>query len=119
MAVPFKIIQLDRPRKIKFTINALILAETLCGKPGGQIVMDLSQTNYETAAKCLFAGLKHEDKDLTFEKTKELIDEHIDNMFNFVQIVSSAFSAANGIEIDINETLETTAVKAEETSPNI
>ncbi len=66
------IIELDRPRMLKFTTNALCELEDLFGLPvdkWGEVPNGLN-----TLRLMLYAGLKHEDPSITIEKAGDLID---------------------------------------------
>ena len=67
-------INLDKPRTLRFGINALAKIEDLTGKPLSKL--DLSQVGIKDILVITFAGLCHEDKELTIEKVGDLIDEY-------------------------------------------
>jgi hypothetical protein len=67
-------IQLDKIRNLRYGMNALVTIEELTGKSITKI--DLSDISMKDLRTILFAGLYHEDKELTPEKVGNLIDEH-------------------------------------------
>lgn len=100
MAVPYKEIVLDKPRRIKFNISALITAQALCGKPIMHIISDAVQCDVEVIAKLLCAGFKHEDKDINVNKVVDLLDEYVDDLSSIYKIVVEAFCAATGAKVE-------------------
>ncbi len=72
----FTILELDRPRKLRYGMGALILIEELTGKAITQL--DMQNIKIGDLAKILYAGLYNDDKALTVEKVVDLIDEHSD-----------------------------------------
>lgn len=81
-------IMLDKERTLKFTLNSLVYAEENgvdlqnLGKEGSIKLKDLRTL--------LYAGLMHEDKDLTPEKVGEMID------FNNLEEITEALTKAFG-----------------------
>lgn len=73
---PSVTINLDKPRTLRYGINALAKIEDLTGKPLSKL--DLTQVGIKDILIITYAGLAHEDKDLTIEKVGDLIDEHSD-----------------------------------------
>ena len=80
-------IQLDKMRNFRYGMKAISLIEKKLGKPIGKI--DLENLTMEDAAAMIWAGLVHEDKDLTPEKIMDLVDEYSD-----VQTVLTAMGEA-------------------------
>lgn len=66
-------VDLDRTRTLKYTLNALILAESLTGKKLSDMGEDKSGFDLSYLRAMLFAGLVWEDKDLTIETVGDLI----------------------------------------------
>ncbi len=70
-------IELDKIRNLRYGMKAISLVEKKFGKPFMKIegVRDgtLSMEGYATI---IWAGLVHEDKDLTPDKVMDLIDKH-------------------------------------------
>lgn len=70
-------IELDKTRNFKFGMRAIDLIEKKYGKP----IMEIDGLNngmltMEDYATLIWAGLSHEDKELTIEKVMDLVDEH-------------------------------------------
>lgn len=100
--IPYKEINLDKPRKVKFNVSALITAETLCGKKGMEIVQDTIMFDMNTFIKLLCAGLRHEDKDLTVDKVTGILDTYMeenDSITPITDIVTEMYCKAIGVKI--------------------
>jgi len=73
MARQYVIIELDRPRKLRYGMNQLAVLEDALGIPVSEL------TNIKMGVKelrlFLWAGLQWEDPSLTIEKAGELADE--------------------------------------------
>ena len=69
-------IELDKPRTFRYGMNALIKIEELTGK--NLTKLDLDNISVKDLRTIVYAGLFHEDKDLTPEKCADLIDEYSD-----------------------------------------
>jgi hemerythrin-like domain-containing protein len=67
-------IQLDKVRNFKYGMRALSLVEKKFKKPINKVDMD--NMTMEDTATLIWAGLVHEDKNLTPDKVMDLIDEH-------------------------------------------
>jgi hypothetical protein len=87
------VIQLDKIRNLRYGMNALVTIEKLTGKSITKI--DLSDISMKDLRTILFAGLYHEDKELTPEKVGNLIDEH-ENLSEIAEKLGEAFSLAFG-----------------------
>ncbi len=69
-------IKLDRQRNLLFGFGALQLFKSIHGK--SLMKIDFEEEDMEDIMPLMiYVGLKHEDSDLTQEKTVELIDEHL------------------------------------------
>jgi hypothetical protein len=66
--------QLDRIRNVRLSLGALSLAEETLNKSLSQVVAD--GMRIKQTATILWAGMQHEDKELTPDKVIELIDEY-------------------------------------------
>ena len=86
-------INLDKPRTLRFGINALAKIEDVTGKPLTKL--DLNSIGIKDLLGIVYAGLYHEDKDLTVEKVGDLIDEYSD-LTEVAQKISEALSLAFG-----------------------
>ena len=72
MSKPFVVVNLDRPRKIKYTINALATLEDILERPVTELG---SNVGVRELRALLWAGLLHEDANLTLEQAGNLMDE--------------------------------------------
>jgi len=86
-------IELDKARNLRYGMNALVKVEELTGK--SIIKLDLENLSMKDLRTILFAGLYHEDRDLTPEKVGELIDEH-SNIAAVAEKLGEAFTVAFG-----------------------
>lgn len=75
--VKFIEINLDKPRKLRFGMMALMRIEKKLGKPFSKIDFE-NELTYEELATVIWGGLVHEDQDLTIERVAELVDEYSD-----------------------------------------
>ncbi len=93
MAKPFVLLELDRPRKLRFGMNSLIMIEELTGK--SLVNMDMTAIGFKDIRAIIYAGLYADDKTLTPDQVGDLIDEYSD-----IQTVSAkleeAFTASFG-----------------------
>ena len=87
------VVQLDKVRNLRYGMNALVTIEELTGKSITKI--DLSDISMKDLRTILFAGLYHEDKDLTPEKVGDLLDEY-GNLSEIAEKLGEAFSLAFG-----------------------
>lgn len=69
-------IELDKPRTLRYGINALAKIEESIGRP--IMGLDLENLGIRELLVIVYAGLYHEDKALTIEQVGDLIDEHSD-----------------------------------------
>ena len=86
-------IELDKARNLRYGINALVKVEELTGKSITKL--DLENISMKDLRAILFAGLYHEDLDLTPEKVGTLIDEHSD-IGKIAEKLGEAFGLAFG-----------------------
>ena len=86
-------IELDKIRNLRYGMNALVKVEEITGK--NITKLDLSDISMKDLRTILFAGLYHEDKDLTPEKTGNLIDEY-GNITEIAAKLGEAFTLAFG-----------------------
>lgn len=94
-AIPFLVIELDRPRKIRLGMSAIVEFEMLTGEKVMAINKD---SNFEVLMKLLWVMLKQEDKELTFEGTLELIDEYGGSLTEIMSFVGEVISIAFGAD---------------------
>lgn len=86
-------IQLDKMRNFRYGMKAISLIEKKLGKPVSKI--DMENLTMEDAAVMIWAGLVHEDKDLTPEKVMDLVDEYSD-VQTVLKAMGEAFKGAFG-----------------------
>lgn len=86
-------ITLDRPRTLRYGLNALAKVEDLTGK--SIMSLDLNNVSIKDLLAIIFAGLYHEDKDLTVAKVGDLIDEY-SNITEVAEKLGDAFTLAFG-----------------------
>lgn len=84
-------INLDKERTIKFNLNALITAEKITGKKLSELGDSKDSFDLEFLRGMLFAGLSHEDKDLTVEAVGEMID--MDNLEDVTNKLGEAMNS--------------------------
>lgn len=84
-------IQLDKMRNFRYGMKAISLIEKTLKKPISKI--DIDNLTMEDAAIMIWAGLVHEDRDLTPEKVMDLVDEY-SNIQTVLAAMSEAFQAA-------------------------
>lgn len=90
-------LELDKPRGLRFGLNALVRVEEMIGKPISKL--DLDNISVKDMRTIIYAGLYHEDKNLTPERVGELIDDFSD--INTVaeklgEAMTEAFGRKNG-----------------------
>lgn len=88
-------IQLDKTRNLKFGMRAFYLIEDT-------LKIKMSQIDYENIgmkelAVIIWAGLFHEDKELTIDKTIDLIDEHT-NLIELMNVMQEAMSKSFNLD---------------------
>lgn len=89
----FTPIQLDKVRNFRYGMKAVSLIEKSLGKNVSKL--DFDNLTMEDTATIIWAGLVHEDKELTPEKVMELIDDHSD-IQSAIEIMGKAFNEAFG-----------------------
>ena len=67
-------IKLDKDRNLRYGMKAISLIEKKMRKPIA--VIDLDKMTMEDVAVFLWAGLQHEDRDLTPDKVMDMVDEY-------------------------------------------
>lgn len=65
-------IELDKPRNLRFSTNALVESEKMLGKSIAEFSQSIGITELRILIYC---GLRHEDKTLTLDQAGDLIDE--------------------------------------------
>ena len=88
-------IELDKPRTLRYGINALVKIEELTGK--NLTNLDLDHISIKDLRTIVYAGLFHEDKDLTPETCADLIDEYSD-IGTVAEKLGEAMTLAFGVQ---------------------
>jgi len=91
MAIPFVMINLDRPRQLRFGMKAMVEFEQLTGIKLMEIGNEMSM---DTCSKLLWVMLRQEDKTLPLDTTLDLIDKYADNISDVMEAVTGALNAA-------------------------
>lgn len=87
------VVNLDKPRLLRYGMNALALIEDLTGRPISQ--MDMNNIGIRDLRIIIYAGLSHEDKGITIEQVGDIIDEY-SSMSDIAEKVGEAFTLAFG-----------------------
>ena len=90
MATPFVMIDLDKPRKLRFTMGAMVEFEQLTGLA---ILRDGIPQSVDNYSKALWVMLRQEDPELTMEQLMKIIDEHTNGIFDVVKKIDEAMAA--------------------------
>lgn len=88
-------INLDKPRTLRYGINALAKIEDLTNKP--LVKLDLKNVGIKDLLIITYAGLYHEDSNLTIEKVGDIIDEY-SSLGEIAEKVGEALTLAFGKE---------------------
>jgi ribosomal protein S3 len=94
------ILNLDKPRKLKFGFKADRL---LTEKYGEMEIWDLKKKALQEFVYFAWAGLVWEDESLTVERIEELLDEKIGEtytQFDIINLIANALVAHLGAESD-------------------
>ena len=86
---------LDKPRTLRYGMNALAKIEDITGK--SILALDLNKVGIKDLLAIVYGGLYHEDKTLTFEKVGDLIDEY-SNLADVAEKLGEALTEAFGGE---------------------
>lgn len=90
----FTPITLDKERNFRYGMKALSLIEKKLKKNIGQI--DFNNLSIEETMTIVWAGLFHEDKDLTVDSLMDIIDEHDIKIGAVVEAMGIAINDAFG-----------------------
>lgn len=86
-------ITLDKPRTLRYGMNALAKIEDITGKT--LMSLDLNNVGIKDLLAIVYAGLCHEDKSLTIEQVGDIIDEYSD-LNQIAEKVGDALTVAFG-----------------------
>lgn len=92
-------LNLDKPRILRYGINALAKIEDVTGKP--LMHLDLNSVGIKDLLAIVYSGLYHEDKNLTIDEVGNLIDEY-SNLNEVAEAVGKALTLAFGEAKDKN-----------------
>ena len=91
MPIPFVMINLDRPYKLRFGMGAMVEFEQLTNIK----LMDISdEMSVDAAAKLLWVMLRQEDPGLGLKQVCDLVDEHADSITDVMNTITTAIEAA-------------------------
>lgn len=100
MAIPFQMITLDKPRKLRLGMREAIEYEKAFGVMIARLlVTGIDVTN---AARLLWIMFKQDDPELTLDQTITLVDEHSENIDVVIGKVLDAVITAFGAKSDPN-----------------
>jgi len=91
-------IELDKPRRLRYDLNALCELEDRFNKPIMELLKDVGQNmSIKLVRTLVWAGLIHEDKDLTEAQVGEMIDlsNIIEVQEKLTEALSTSFSGKN------------------------
>jgi hypothetical protein len=86
-------IKLDKDRQFKYGMRAISLVEKKFKKPISQV--DMNNLTMEETATLIWAGLAHEDKDLTSDRVMTLVDDY-SNITEVLKLAGEALQGAFG-----------------------
>ena len=86
-------INLDKPRTLRYGMNALAKIEDITGK--SILALDLNRVGIKDLLAIVYGGLYHEDNTLTPEKVGDLIGEYSD-INEVAEKIGEALTAAFG-----------------------
>lgn len=114
MAKPFVIIKLDKPRKLRYTINAMATLEDLTGKPFASFVAGFNEESFsfKDLRALVWAGLIDEDPSLTPEDVGNLLDKTQD-LTEVLMKVGEALQTALGGQKKVTKEQNETEKEAE------
>ena len=90
----FTQIKLDKMRNLRYGMKAISLVEKKFKKPINKIDMD--SLTMEEAAVLIWAGLTHEDKNITPDKVMDLVDDY-SNVPEVMRLMTEAMNESFGI----------------------
>lgn len=94
----FTPIKLDKMRNVVLGFQALQEFKKITGKSLTKIDFESEELDVESIVPAIFyAGLKHEDKELTLEKTVELLDFHL-GIKGAIELIPGIMNDAFGVQ---------------------
>jgi hypothetical protein len=97
MAKAFVPIQLDKMRNLRYGMKALSKIEDSLNTPLAKI--DMNCMTQRQLATFIWAGLEHEDKELTPDSVMDLIDDYSD-----IQVVADLLTKAITASMGVSQT---------------
>jgi len=91
MPIPFVTVTLDKPRRLRLSMGAMVEFEQLTGTNIMDVEADMSLT---VLAQLLWVMLKQDEKDLTLEQACALIDDGESSLLDIIQAVTKAMTEA-------------------------
>jgi len=91
MAIPFTTIILDKPRRLRFGMAAMVEFEQITGLQLKDLEADLTM---DVASKMLWCMLRQDDADLTLADVLKLVDEHAKDLTSVMNSVGTALRMA-------------------------
>lgn len=96
-AIPFMVIDLDKPRKLRLGMAAIVEYEMVTGEK----VMGINKdSNMGTLMRLMWIMLKQEEPEMTFEQCLKLVDEYGGNLTEIMLIIGEVISMAFGSDED-------------------
>jgi hypothetical protein len=92
MSIPFVVIDLDKPRKLRFGTGAFREVEGILDRSIFKI--NWGNLGITEVSTLLYAGLKWEDNDITMGQVDEILDERLDDIRNIENTLAEAVMAA-------------------------
>ena len=89
----YTVIQLDKPRTLRYTLKSLYILEETAGKSLTELFNpeEITKLSLKMVALLLWAGLIHEDPEITEEQVIDLMDQSPLTLTEMVEVISSAF----------------------------
>ena len=93
MAIPFVMIDLDKPRRLRFGMGAMVEFEQVTGTK----LMDIDgPLSVEATCQALWVMLRQDDPELTFDGVCRLVDDNASGITEVISKTAEAISAALG-----------------------
>ena len=90
---PYVTFELDKPRRLRYGINALCMLEDVLGKPLAKL--DTGDLAMKDLRAIIYCGLVNDDKSLTPEVVGDLIDDY-SNLNEALAKMNEAFTISLG-----------------------
>jgi len=111
------ILNLDRPREIRFGFKAMRLVR---GQFGERSLESLLNIKWDEIPKLTYAGLKWEDKQLTVEKVEDLLDDAIPKRHTILEVTELTLGAmTDHMGIDVKKDKADDQKKKDKKKPGV